>query len=265
MVADGGLKEKARAGRARSGELGWQGQGWRWNLEGCPGRRTLAKSAPEVPGKEDEWAQPRPRMGPLKGALCWVPEAAPEKGESRTSSTPASSLIFYLVTCVSESYLKSLFEWSGERKEREKKDKEKVDPHIPRDPSLMGEANVSWEHRQRSGLRDRETCLYSQAAQALDICTGGSGGVRRIRAKGGPESRKNIGRRGACEQSFHCDLQNVVSSVLFSHLTLVITLGAGRGGQDGKCDRKWIQRGGLADTPNRPCLPGAYSFHRATS
>lgn len=64
-----------------------------------------------------------------------------EPGEGEGPLPPLSScLIFYLVTCVSESCSKSLFEWSGEKKERKKdQKKEKVGPHIPSDPSLMGE------------------------------------------------------------------------------------------------------------------------------
>lgn len=57
---------------------------------------------------------------------------------------------------------------------------------------------------------------------------GGAGGTV---AEGSQESRRTVGRRGALEQSLHCGVQNVVSSI-FSHFDLDVTLGSGSTGQE---------------------------------
>lgn len=111
--------------------------------------------------------------------------------------------------------------------------------------------------------QSRET-LVSPGEQLRLWTSGLEGwGGARDQSQSGRESSKNIERKGALERSLHCDLQSVVSSVFILTSDLGITLG--RGEQDRKCDGgKWIQRG-LMNTPQRPCPPGAYSFHSATS
>lgn len=64
----------------------------------------LAKSTPEVLGKEDEWAQQRPMMSPSERCPLL---GARDRAWGRNNQDLASSLIFYLVMCVSESCLKS--------------------------------------------------------------------------------------------------------------------------------------------------------------
>lgn len=119
MVADGNRREKepehegpgrvSRAGRARVGSG--------WSLAGWQGRRVRPHLHLRSQGRRMNGL----RMGgsescPLLGARgrAWG-------RRKQDSSIPTSSLIVYLVTCVSESYLKSLFEWNGERKERKKR------------------------------------------------------------------------------------------------------------------------------------------------
>lgn len=141
----------------------------------------------------------------------------------------------------------------GKKEKRPKKKKKaKVGPHIPSDPSLMGETRC---------LLGTQTEIQTQRdpvspVEPLRLSTSGPGGrgeARGTGAKGRRESRKNTGRRGALEWSLHHDLQNIVSSIFFSYLTL----GGGWGERHRKCDYGiWIQRG-LMDTPDRPCPRGA--------
>ena len=100
----------------------------------------------------------RARDGPL-----W--ERCPLRGASdsawgrrkQDSSTSASSLIFYLVTCVSENCLKTLFEWCGETKQKRQK---KVGPHTLRD--LMGETRcLLGTQTEIPTQRQRDTSLQS--------------------------------------------------------------------------------------------------------
>lgn len=81
--------------------------------------------------------------------------------------------------------------------------------------------------RDQDSETERHTSLQSSRSGSGHLDLGGWGGARGIRAKGWQGSRKNIGR-GASEQSLHCDLQNDVSSIFFSHLTLVLPGAGGR-------------------------------------
>ena len=188
MVADGSRREKepelegpgqvSWAGRARVGSgrslAGWQGRRVRPHLHlRSQGRRMnglrmgVSESCPLLGARGRAWGR-----------------------RKQDSSIPTSSLIVYLVTCVSESYLKSLFEWNGERKERKKEKTEKVGPPIL---SLMGEARCLLGTQTRSRLRDRQT--HVSPIEPLRLWTSGLGGMGR------DQTDQSQGRAGVQEES----------------------------------------------------------------
>lgn len=116
----------------------------------------------------------------------------------------------------------------------------------------------------------REPDSQVERCSSLQLSLSGSGHLdlgdregQGTRAKVRQESRKNIWRKGALEQSLHCDLQSVVSSVFLSHPTLELPWG------EVNRTRSMMVRNGFREdswTPaHRRCPPGAYSFHSATS
>lgn len=148
------------------------------------------------------------------------------KEKSGPPPPPASSLVFYLVTCVSQSCLKSLLEWSKERKERKKKSEKGRSSHSqwsqPDEGCLLGmQTELQAERERRSSLQ------LSHAGSGHLDSGGGAGGRGRgwgTRAKLGRSPGRILGGREhlsgvyivICKMSFH---------LFFSHIQLWNYLG----------------------------------------